>query len=113
MSTLEELKARIEQHTNQVLDNMLKINESSNEWESANKLTTRDCDESKLAAFDAFQRWLLLWPALQVWMSSDAYAVSTMYSVAFLEGLSSEIMAHLEAKRTIQVVKRTFHDIEG
>jgi len=108
MSSLEELKAKIERHTNQVLDNVLKINESSNEWEFANKLTTRVCDVSKLSAYNAFQRWLLLWPALQVWMSSDAYAVSTVYSVAFLEGLSSEIMAHLEAKKNIQKFSEQF-----
>ena len=101
------MKEKIERHTHQVLDNILKINQSSNEWEFANKLTTKICDVSKQSAYSAFQRWLLLWPAIQLWLSNDAAAVSSIYSIAHLEGITSEIMAHLATKKNLEVNQST------
>lgn len=103
MKTLENLKSKIQGHTDQVLNNTLRINESSNEWEFANKLTTRICDISKQSAYLAYERWILLWPVIQLWLSSDSRVLSGIYSVAHLEGLSSEMMTHMEMKNGLQV----------
>ena len=103
MNSLEDLKFKIQGHTDQVLSNILRINESSSEWEFANKLSTRICDISKQSAYLAYERWILLWPVIQLWLSSDSRVLSGIYSVAHLEGLSSEIMTHMEMKNSLQV----------
>ncbi len=103
MNSLEDLKLKIQGHTDQVLSNIFRINESSSEWEFANKLSTRICDITKQSAYLAYERWILLWPVIQLWLSSDSRVLSGIYSVAHLEGLSSEIMTHMEMKNSLQV----------
>lgn len=101
---------KIQGHTDQVLSNILRINESSGEWEFANKLSTRICDITKQSAYLAYERWILLWPVIQLWLSSDSRVLSGIYSVAHLEGLSSEIMTHIEMKNNLQVCRNTTFD---
>jgi hypothetical protein len=103
MSSLEESKERLNQQTKQVFENTLKINESSAEWEFANKLTTRICGTSKQAAFKAYQRWALLWPALQLFISSESPALAAISSIARLEGSISELITQRELRQKIQV----------
>ena len=103
MDELDGLNNKMRMQIDQVADHVMRINRCSDEWEFANKLTTQICDITRHTTFDAFKRWSLIWPTVQLWLSADSPCLNSIYGNAYLEGVSNEISTQLERLDQLQV----------
>lgn len=102
MLSLEDLRLDIARQVSEVRDNISVMSKESSEWAFANNLTSCACKVAKASAFDAYNRWMAVFPVVQIWMSMEPYAMAAVESGAQLEGFSEELLAHIEAKHVLQ-----------
>ena len=103
MFKLEDLKTDIQGHTEDVKQKTKRLLDACSEWEFANNLTNDVCSTARRSAYAAYRRWLLVQPVLQVWMALDARTMATAYAQAQFEGMYEEFVAHIEAKKKMEV----------
>ena len=103
MDALDGLNNKMRLQIDQVSDHIMRINRCSDEWEFANKLTTKICEVTRHTSFNAFKRWLLIWPTIQLWLSTDSQCVSCIHGSGYLEGVSTEIVTQLECLGYLEV----------
>lgn len=98
------LKEHIDGQIATVQSDVQQIADTSQIIETMHENTIRACETSAEFAFDAFSRWLLIWPVLYLWLNSEASSLVSMNSTSMVQGQVGEWQALKEMALEIQVI---------
>lgn len=99
------LQTSIKEQINSVQENITAINNLGDGWETNTKEVIHQCTEAKYDCFKTFDRWSLIWPGLNLWLSNDIEMNSTISALASQQGLIGEWVA----LRSIACEIKVFH----
>lgn len=102
MEALNGLKQDIESKNDEVQKKIERLNEACLQWKFANQLCGDVCTTSRNFSYDAYRRWLMIQPVLQVSLGLDSRISNSIYASAQLEGYTEELLAHFEVKEVFQ-----------
>lgn len=102
---LDDGTQSIELHKQEVARNIHQINNNSLEYEFNSYLTKEICSNSRDNTYTAYQRWLLFYPLLQIFMANEEKIHANIYHNAVVEGCLAELQSHKESKEMIEVSK--------
>lgn len=103
MLALDNLRDSMDAQLQEVRVNHEKVLHSDAQSEFVSGLAAAVCHASMINTHHVYQRWLRLWPALQVWLANEEAANYSIYGSAKLEGYIEELMSQLEIRSSLQV----------